>query len=190
MATTALVRMPRADEWADRICRQLGKSVEAIIEVGRLLVAAKAKLPHGEFGRMFHEHMVPFGQATGEQLMAIATHPVISNSDHGQILPPSWRTLYQLTRADHSQLRAAIKDGTVTPDMSRKAVVAMLPPTSRHRKARKASQSVPHRSPGTNLYFQIAGLLSDHFDTLSPDDKSYVVSMLQQTLDELRQVTV
>ena len=49
MATTALVRMPRADEWADRICRQLGKSVEAIIEVGRLLVAAKAKLPHGEF---------------------------------------------------------------------------------------------------------------------------------------------
>ena len=55
---------------------------------------------------------LPFSLATAEQLMAIARHPVISNSDHGQILPASWRTLYQLTRLSEEVLEAKIADGT------------------------------------------------------------------------------
>jgi hypothetical protein len=34
---------------------------------------------------------------TAERLMAIADNQVISNADHGRYLPPSWRTLYELT---------------------------------------------------------------------------------------------
>ena len=90
-----LARVPRAEQWADRICTQLGKSVEAIIEVGRLLVKAKADLAHGEWGRLFEDDLVPFGQRTADRLMAIARHPVLSNSTHVSNLPPSWGTLYE-----------------------------------------------------------------------------------------------
>ena len=38
-----------AEQLAERITVQLGKTVEAIIEVGRLLIKAKADMPHGEF---------------------------------------------------------------------------------------------------------------------------------------------
>ena len=31
-------------------------------------------------------------------LMAIAEHPAISNTNHGSYLPPSWGTLYELTK--------------------------------------------------------------------------------------------
>jgi hypothetical protein len=36
---------------------------------------------------------------------------IISNRNHGSDLPPSWRTLYQLTKVEDKKLIAAIKDG-------------------------------------------------------------------------------
>jgi len=45
--------------------------------------------------------------------MEIARHPVISNTKHVSHLPPSWGTLYQLTRVEPKLLQAAIKDGRV-----------------------------------------------------------------------------
>jgi hypothetical protein len=128
MSSTIIVTQPPSptEQWADRICTQLGKSVEAIIDVGRLLIAAKADLPHGEWGRLFDERLVPFSQETARQLMTVASHPLLSNSNHGGNLPPSWRTLYELTRLPEATLQHAIADGLITPDMPRKAVQALL----------------------------------------------------------------
>jgi DUF3102 family protein len=121
-------RTSGAERWADRICSQLGKSVEAIIEVGRLLVKAKTELPHGEWKRMFDSDLVPFGIRTAQRLMVIAGHPVISNATHASYLPASWMTLYNLSKVEPKRLNAAFKDGIITPDMPRKAVAALLPP--------------------------------------------------------------
>ncbi len=33
--------------------------------------------------------------------MAIAQHPILSKVAHGQHLPPSWGTLYELTQLSH-----------------------------------------------------------------------------------------
>ena len=116
----------QAEFWAEQICAQIGKSVEAIVDIGRLLIQAKQRCGHGEWGRMFGEHLVPFGQETARRLMLIAKHPVLSNSTHGWNLPTSWRTLYELTTMSDDQLLQALTDGVITPETERKHVLKLL----------------------------------------------------------------
>ena len=124
-------------QWADRIRTQLGKSVESILEVGRLLIKAKADLPHGEWGRMFEDGLVPFSQQTANKLMTIAEHPLLSNHAHGRDLPPSWTTLYELTKVPERALKNALKDGAITADMPRKDVAALMPKSKPGSKSRQ-----------------------------------------------------
>jgi hypothetical protein len=107
-----------AGAWAARITACWRASVEAIIEVGRLLIAAKDALPHGEFGKM----ELPFSASTADRLMAIARDRKISNPAHVQYLPASWGTLYELTQLDEDEFKARIADGTIRADMERKEV--------------------------------------------------------------------
>lgn len=180
-------KRPRAELWASRICTQLGKSVEAIIDVGRLLLKAKADLAHGEWGRLFDDKLVPFGQETARQLMTIAQHPVLSNSKHAWNLPPAWTSLYELTKVEPKRLTAAFKDGVITSDMKRSDVHALLPPSKRQPpKPTREDPDTLDRTPGSKLYFRIALILSDELDALSPEDREDVLSMLDQTISELR----
>jgi len=79
-------------------------SLAGILECGRLLLAAKDELPHGEFLAMV-ESDLPFGASTAQMLMKIARDPRLTNTDHGQHLPPSWRTLYELTKLGRRAIR-------------------------------------------------------------------------------------
>lgn len=125
---TSLAKQPRAEQWADRICAQLGKSVEAIIETGRLLVKAKTDLVHGEWGRLFADNLLPFSQQTANKFMAISENQLLSNPAHGRNLPATWTTLYELTKAEPTTLKNALRDGVITPDMPRSAVAELLAP--------------------------------------------------------------
>lgn len=126
MATAVVVRKDQAEYWAERISDSVAKSVEAIVETGRELIAAKESLRHGEWGRMFEDGLVPFGERSAQRLMGIASHVVLSNPTHVSFLPPSWGTLYELTKVPELDLKRALSDGTITPDMPRKAVAALL----------------------------------------------------------------
>ena len=131
----ALAKLPRAEQWANQINVQLGRSVEAIVTTGSLLLKAKADLAHGEWGRMFHEQLIPLSQDTATRYMAIASHPIIANSAHVRNLPPSYSTLYELTKLPEPTLKHALKDGLITPSMERKEVKALVPPQERPRQA-------------------------------------------------------
>lgn len=117
-----------AEKWAAQICSKLSKSVEAILEIGRVLINAKKQLAHGEWQRLFDERMVPFSQSAAERLMKIAVHPLLSNATHASILPPSWYTLYELTKLPEAQLAQAIDEGRVTPDMPRDMAKKLMLP--------------------------------------------------------------
>jgi hypothetical protein len=54
--------------------------------------------------------------------MKIASNPVLSDSAHGPDLPPSWRTLYELTKLDDQVLLARIEDHTINCEMERRDV--------------------------------------------------------------------
>ena len=103
-------------------CCQRG--VENILTAGRLLIEAKTKLPPGTFQVMIKTKL-PFSPRTAQMLMCIAEHPVISDANHGSHLPPSWRTLYELTKIPHKMLLAKIADGTIRADLERKDVAKL-----------------------------------------------------------------
>jgi hypothetical protein len=124
------MKKTRAEYWAPRIAAEWRKSVEGIIGVGRLLIAAKEACEHGEFLRLFKgddpvPEPLPFTVNTAERLMAVARHPVLSNSAHVQSLPQSWGTLYELTKVPETDLAEAIAAGKVTPEMTRSQAAAM-----------------------------------------------------------------
>ena len=171
-----LIKMPRAEKWADQICVQLGKSVESIIEVGRLLIKAKADLEHGEWGRMFDEGLVPFSQQTANKLMAVSEHPQLSNSAHGRDLPPSWTTLYELSRVEPDRLTAALNDGTITPDMRRSAVSALLP----------AKQAEPAAWDFSECGERLRNAVRREIERAGEDQAARIVYLLRQIICEIK----
>jgi len=121
-----LLRLPLdigapSSAWAARITACWRSSVEAILEVGRLLAAAKDALAHGEFGTMI-ESELPFGARTAQMLMAIAADPRLHNPKHVSHLPPSWGTLYELTKLDDEHFVEAIKQKVIRSDMERREI--------------------------------------------------------------------
>lgn len=105
--------------WAERIAAAWNKTREGVIEVGRLLIAAKAEIDHGEWEAMIAADL-PFSPQTARKLMAIAGDARIANRAHMRLLPNSWGTLYELTKLDDGAFDHAVTKGLIRPDMERK----------------------------------------------------------------------
>jgi N6-adenosine-specific RNA methylase IME4 len=108
--------------WADRIIAAWRKSVEGVIEIGRLLKEAKDALGHGPFTEMI-ERDLPFKARTAQRLMAIAADERLSNPTHVSLLPPHWGTLYELTKLTDDEFEAKIAGGQIHPELERRDVV-------------------------------------------------------------------
>lgn len=121
IATIVVDEIAAAEDFATRISASWQKSVEAIFETGRLIAQAKDALPHGDFTAMI-EGQLPFGARTAQMLMKVATDQRLTNPKHASHLPPSWATLYELTKLDDDTLTRRIKEGTIRPDMQRRDV--------------------------------------------------------------------
>lgn len=134
--------------YADKIGNAIGKSVEGFIEAGRWLTVAKEDLRHGEFEAMAREDLNMSPQ-TARKLMSIAEHPVISNRAHVRDLPPSWGTLYELTKVGNRELEAAISDGRINPKMERKDVALLAP-----KKAASGSKKPPREDDAARKALQ------------------------------------
>jgi hypothetical protein len=113
-------------KWSRLICAAWQKSTTAIIETGRLLIQAKDSLEHGQWLEMVRAEL-PFTGRTAQRLMAIASNPVIANAAHASLLPPSWGTLYELTKLPSVELEAKLSDGSINPRLERRDVAALLP---------------------------------------------------------------
>jgi hypothetical protein len=123
--------------YATKIAAAWRKTTESVLETGRLLNEAKAKVEHGDWLTLCQ--VLPFGEDTAQRLMAIARHPVISNTEHVRYLPPSWGTLYQLTKVSDKALIAGIEDHSIHPGMERKEAAALLGPGAPRKRHNKPS---------------------------------------------------
>lgn len=127
-----------ASAWAQTINQSLqagiSSAVENWINAGLHLIDAKEGLKgqKGEWERMFAgnehavKHPIPLSICTAERLMKITKNPQITKSAHAPILPPSWYTLYELTKIPDEIFRKALSDGRIRPDMERKDVRALM----------------------------------------------------------------
>jgi hypothetical protein len=122
------------------------KAVSSIVETGQLLIKAKEALEHGEWGKMFEgDDKLPFGQETARQLMKIANHPVLSNSQYTGNLPASWYSLFTLTPLPPRQMERYIADGTITAEITQEEAIALVRPATGD--PRPHAQLPPIRNP-------------------------------------------
>ena len=119
---------PRAGISICQICpadhRLPRTSVNSIIECGRLLIAAKDELKHGEFLKMI-ENNLPFKRSTAQALMKIAKDGRITKNQRG-CLPAHWSTLIKLIQLPDAAFEARIADGTIHPGLERRPAVEMI----------------------------------------------------------------
>jgi len=120
------IQRTRAD-FAQRIRARIVASVEAVLDVGTMLIDAKQTLAHGDFEKMVREDL-EWSPQTARKFMAIASHPVLSNRAHVRDLPESWGTLSELARVQPHQLEEAIVRGDVRPGMRRRDAVHLVRP--------------------------------------------------------------
>src|SRR5215831_571332 len=73
-------------EWADEINYAWDRVIKDVIKAGQLLLACKDLVPHGQWERLFCKGVLRMTRQTAFRLMAIAKHPVLSNSTHVQQL--------------------------------------------------------------------------------------------------------
>jgi hypothetical protein len=118
-----------------RFRNALKKSVEGIVEAGRVLIEAKSELEHGQFidwvvnELRFGTRKVGVRDADirkAELLMFLARNEVISKSCHWHDFPPSPRTLWELTQIRPKQrLLELIANGTINSGMTREEAIAL-----------------------------------------------------------------
>lgn len=141
----SVVPLDRATRlYGHKITKAWQSSVEAIFEVGRLLIEAKADLQHGEFEQMVKQSC-PFGARTARRLIGIANHETLSNRTHVSVLPNHWGTLAELARFEPAELSHAIGNHWVKPDMTREDVKYL------HARTQKALGTRSRMPPKLNL---------------------------------------
>src|SRR6266516_5506290 len=131
----ALSNRRSADEFVRLITDRRTRAVENIVAIGQHLREAKEELDHGEFGPMLKR--IQFSEGTARKYMAIAAHPVISNRSNWNALPPSWTTLYELTKLPHGIFQARIDDDTITPEFEGTAVASLKAEPAGSRSSRR-----------------------------------------------------
>jgi hypothetical protein len=112
-------------KYAQRITDCQRKGVSSIIECGRLLIAAKDELKHGQFLKMI-ENELPFGRSTAQALMKIASDGRITKYQHAGCLPAHWSTLVKIIQLPNAAFEARIADGTIHPGLERRPAAEMI----------------------------------------------------------------
>ncbi len=88
-----------------------------IIITGRLLLEAKAQLPHGQWMEMFNKSRLKFSLRSAETLMAIARNPALLNSKNLSNFPPAASVLYVLSHLPAEVVEQAISKGVIHPEL-------------------------------------------------------------------------
>jgi hypothetical protein len=162
--------------WVQRIKAEVGKSVDAVLAIGRLLVAAKAALDHGMFETLFFD--LPFDLRMGEMYMRIAAHEVLTNPKHVSLLPAAVSTLYRLSCIPFRDLEAALLDGRIHPGLQRVEVktLFMLTPVTVVWSLDAAEE-------------RLRQAINHEIDGATPASVHQVVDLLRRLTDELEHAT-
>lgn len=143
-----LQRDPEA--WALRINSAWRRSLESVIETGRLLIDAKANLvERGQWQRMVGD-LLDFSPDTAQRLMAIARDNRLTDAAHVRFLPRSYSTLHELTKLSDEQFQRGLAEKIICPDMERKDVEILRPSEHRERLETSSDGSGLKQAAGTD----------------------------------------
>jgi len=177
-------------EFGSKITAAWQKSVEGILEAGKLLIQAKAVLP-GEFERMVKQQC-PFGIRTAQRLMQIAANPALSDATHVSCLPSSWGTLAELAKFEPAELSHAIGNHWIKPETKREDVAPLRQRVQRAlgRSGRSRTERKPFAKPTEKeIAGRITKMVTATFKTrflespLTESDLEYVSDNITKYVD-------
>ena len=125
-------------EFATKIAAAWHRSVDGIIEAGRVWAEAKATLSRTQLTELMST--TRFSDPTVSKLIAISKNPHITDPNYRAHLPNSYGSLYELRNLSDAEFKAAARGGVLRPDMERDDVLAL---TGKHHSSKaKAKKTV------------------------------------------------
>lgn len=102
------------------------KSTEAIIETGNLLNQAESKFTHEQYSSLRDYLITEVGMSNSviSKLKTIARNPILIDPNYHHRLPPSYATLYQISKIEEDKLKNALDEGEITSLTQLKDVTA------------------------------------------------------------------
>jgi len=109
-------------DYTDKISAAWHKATISIFEVGAALIEAKGQLSprdYRDLTRDLEDRRIMSG-STISKLMSVASNAILTKPDYQNRLPPSYVTLYMLSRQEDDSLEQAIIEGQVTSETQQK----------------------------------------------------------------------
>jgi len=104
-------------EWVDGVKAAWRKTLDGIIETGRLLQLGQDSMPRDEFYALV-EREFGFSKSMVSKLIAISKDTWIPNVSPGK-LPTGWSILYALTKIPAPTRDAMLAEGSINPSMTK-----------------------------------------------------------------------
>jgi hypothetical protein len=118
--------------YVEEIARLWAEAQDRFLKIGRYLVRAKERLPHGSYEAMLADEL-PFGRHVAWQLRTVALAV-----DRGRLeeerLPQSYATAFKLATLDDDMLEAAKREDVVRPTVTRAEVANFVKRMSEERR--------------------------------------------------------
>ena len=159
------------DDYFSKICGSWYKAAQSIIETGKFLLEAKEQLGSSKFAALRRqlEDQNIMSNTTISKIMKIAENTVLIKAEYQKYLPPSYETLYQLSRQDDIILEEKICNHEITPEIQQKDVKEIFP-----------YKNKPRNEP--IIVDQKVVTIKGHFSGLSKEDYKKLVDKLDKLL--------
>jgi hypothetical protein len=172
-------------EWAERINNSCRKTMAAIIEVGRELIAAQTALGHGKWKTMFGPNgealMLPFGKDVAEDYKRITNNTILSKTDNYPFLPPSYNKLGLLAaKLKNAELQEAIDARVIHSEMSLKEVKKLLPKEKPKAPAAESDDDAESDDAGSTEVDRTKEARSDHIEYIRKHLSGLTIAQLAE----------
>src|SRR5712692_3735586 len=104
-------------KWASRINSVWAHGTTCTLQLAKVVYAARHKLPHGEWARLWKSGRVGFSKRKGEMLVVIGRNLEDLSAQTVAHLPAGWSILYRLALLDRATLEREFEVGTIHPGM-------------------------------------------------------------------------
>lgn len=122
------------------------KSTDSILETAKICAEAEKKLNADDKTKLYKNLI--FSKATFSKLAKVGSQSRLLSEDVKPLLPPNYSILYDIAKLPEKELRQAIKDGIINPNMSRADLEAW---TAEQRGGSKEGEDVKDRVIATLL---------------------------------------
>jgi hypothetical protein len=111
------VKVTSVAQYANSIGECWYRGLTAMMEVARLCANASKRLTAAKKSELITK--LPFGQVTFSKLVHIGTDTRLHTPDVRRLLPPHYTTIYAVTLLEDHELKAAITERVISPEMKR-----------------------------------------------------------------------